>query len=118
MSDGQTTDGAEADDVLRRLADTVRARRAESADKSYTRKLLDGGTERCAKKLGEEAVETVIAGVAQSDEALKAEAADLIYHLLVLLEARGLRIEAVLAVLAGRMGVSGHAEKAARASRG
>ncbi len=105
-----------SNDVLSRLAATIHARRASSADKSYTRQLLDAGPERCAKKLGEEAVETVIAGVSQGDEALRAEAADLLYHLLVLLEARGIAINDVLAVLDSRSGQSGHAEKAARGS--
>ena len=103
-----------SDDVLIRLTATIRARKLESAEKSYTRQLLDAGPERCAKKLGEEAVETVIAGVAQDDDALSNEAADLIYHLLVLLEARGVAIEDVMAVLDGRMAMSGLAEKAAR----
>jgi phosphoribosyl-ATP pyrophosphohydrolase len=103
-----------SDDVLTRLAETIRARRAESADTSYTRQLLDAGPERCAKKLGEEAVETVIAGVGQNDAALRAEAADLLYHLLVLLEARGVALADVLAVLEARSGQSGLAEKAAR----
>ena len=67
-----------SDDVLSRLAATIKARRAEAAEKSYTRQLLDAGPERCAKKLGEEAIETVIAGVGQSDDALRAEAADLL----------------------------------------
>ena len=102
------------DDVLRDLAATVRARRADSAEKSYTRKLLDGGPERCAKKLGEEAVEVVIAGVSQDDVALKGEAADLIYHLLVLLEARGVALSDVLAVLEQRTAQSGLDEKASR----
>lgn len=105
-----------SDDVLSRLAATIKARRAEAADKSYTRQLLDAGPERCAKKLGEEAVETVIAGVGQSDDALRAEAADLLYHLLVLLEARGVALGDVLAVLESRTGQSGLAEKAARTS--
>ncbi len=105
-----------SNDVLSRLAATIHARRASSADKSYTRQLLDAGPERCAKKLGEEAVETVIAGVSQGDEALRAEAADLLYHLLVLLEARGIAINDVLAVLDSRSGQSGLAEKAARGS--
>ncbi len=74
------------DDVLQRLVALIKSRREDSADKSYTRQLLDAGVERCAKKLGEEAVETVIAGVGQSEAALTAEAADLLYHLLVLLE--------------------------------
>lgn len=105
-----------SNDVLSRLAATIRARRAETAEKSYTRQLLEAGPERCAKKLGEEAVETVIAGVSQSDEALRAEAADLLYHLLVLLEARGIELDDVLAVLDSRTGQSGLAEKAARSS--
>ena len=101
-------------DILASLGAVIKARRSQPADTSYTRQLLDGGPERCARKLGEEALETVIAGVCQTDEELKAEAADLLYHLLVLLEARGVALEDVLAVLAGRMGVSGHEEKAAR----
>ena len=102
------------DDVLQRLAKLIQSRRHDSADKSYTRQLLDGGPERCAKKLGEEAVETVIAGVGQDAKALTAEAADLLYHLLVLLEVRNVPFDAVLNVLDGRMGTSGIAEKASR----
>lgn len=101
-------------DTLERLAATIKARRTEAAAKSYTRQLLDAGPEKCAKKLGEEAVETVIAGVHQDDAALKAEAADLLYHLLVLLEARGVAFRDVLAVLEGRMRTSGLDEKASR----
>lgn len=100
--------------VLQRLAATIKARRTDTAEKSYTRQLLDGGPERCAKKLGEEAVETVIAGASQDDAALKAESADLLYHLLVLLESRNIPLDDVFAVLENRMGTSGHAEKAAR----
>lgn len=106
------------DEVLTRLAAAIAARRSESADKSYTRQLLDGGPERCAKKLGEEAVETVIAGVSQSDEALRKEAADLIYHLLVLLEVRGVAFDDVLAELSKRTQMSGLAEKASRTREG
>ncbi len=101
-------------DVLCDLARTVAARRSADADASYTRRLLDGGVETCAKKLAEEAAETVIASVSQDRDALKAEAADLLYHLLVLLEARGVSLEEVLSELASRTGVSGLAEKAAR----
>lgn len=104
--------------VLAELAAVVRARRADTAERSYTRALLEGGPVTCAKKLGEEAVETVIAGVHQDDSALKAEAADLLFHLLVLLEARNIPLDDVLAVLAGRMGTSGHAEKASRKGQG
>jgi phosphoribosyl-ATP pyrophosphohydrolase len=106
-----------SDDVLMQLAATISARRSAAADSSYTRQLLDGGPARCAKKLGEEAIETVIAGAGESDEQLKAEAADLIYHLLVLLESRGVAIADVLAVLEKRQGVSGLKEKAERGKR-
>lgn len=104
------------DDVLKRLAATIAARRNEDQSRSYTRQLLEAGPQKCAKKLGEEAAETVIAGVAQGPQELKAEAADLIYHLLVLLESRGVALEEVLHVLEGRMGTSGLAEKASRGS--
>jgi phosphoribosyl-ATP pyrophosphohydrolase len=112
QQDGGGIEGA--DTVLERLAAAIRARRSAAADTSYTRQLLDGGVPRCAKKLGEEAVEVVIASLREDDEALKGEAADLVYHLLVLLEARGLAIEAVLAALEKRMGLSGLDEKASR----
>jgi len=97
------------------LASAIRARRAAAAESSYTRQLLDAGPARCGKKLGEEAVETIIAAMGESDEALKEEAADLIYHLLVLLESRGVALADVLAVLERRAGVSGLKEKADRA---
>jgi phosphoribosyl-ATP pyrophosphohydrolase len=103
-----------SDDVLSRLAATIQARRAGTADSSYTRQLLDKGPAYCAKKMGEEAVETVIAGASQSDDALRAEAADLVYHLLVLLEARGVAWADVLELLEQRTGQSGLAEKASR----
>jgi phosphoribosyl-ATP pyrophosphohydrolase len=106
-----------SNDVLLQLAATIRARRTAAPDGSYTRQLLDAGPARCAKKLGEEAVETVIAGTAESAEALKGEAADLLYHLLVLLESRGVAIEDVLGVLEARAGVSGLKEKADRTKR-
>lgn len=105
-----------ASDTLERLAATIRARRDAAGDRSYTRQLLDGGPERCAKKLGEEAFEVVIAAVHQDNKALAAESADLLYHLLVLLEARGMSLGDVLAVLDARTGTSGIEEKAARKS--
>jgi phosphoribosyl-ATP pyrophosphohydrolase len=103
-----------ADDTLTRLAATIAARRSSDAGNSYTKSLLDGGAVKCARKLGEEAVETVIAGVSESDDKVRAEAADLLYHLLVLLEARGVPLASVLDELETRMTQSGHAEKAAR----
>jgi len=101
-------------DVLQQLAALINARRSESASKSYTRELLDAGPERCAKKLGEEATETIIAALVQDNRALTREAADLVYHLLVLLESKRVPLSDVLAELKARMGTSGLAEKAAR----
>ena len=103
--------------VLGRLAATIKSRRTAAVDTSYTRQLLDAGVPRCAKKLGEEAVEVVIASLHENDDALKGEAADLVYHLLVLLEARGLAIADVLATLERRMGTSGVDEKASRSRK-
>ena len=105
-------------DVLRQLAATIRARRLEGSETSYTNQLLEAGPEKCARKFGEEAIEVVIAGIAQSPQSLKSEAADVLYHLLVLLEARGVAFDDVLAELERRSGTSGLAEKAARAQRG
>ena len=101
-------------DVLHRLAEVIRARRSAEADASYTRQLLDGGVEKCAKKFGEEAVETIFAALAQEDAELTREAADALYHLLVLLEVRDLSLDDVLAELERREGTSGLEEKAAR----
>ena len=93
----------------------VIAQRAEaSAENSYTRTLLDKGVAHCAKKFGEEAFETAIAAVAQDDTALRAEAADVLYHLLVLLHARNLPLVDVLAELERRTRRSGLEEKASR----
>src|SRR5580693_547015 len=92
----------------------VDERSTESPDVSYTRKLLDRGVSQCAKKLGEEAVELALASVAESRERLIEEAADLLYHLLVVLKARDIRFAEVEAVLGARANQSGIAEKAAR----
>ncbi len=101
-------------DVLTQLATTIHARRAADAGASYTKQLLDAGPEKCARKFGEEAIETVIAGVSGSNEHLIAEAADVLFHLLVLLEARGIPFSNVSQVLESRMGTSGLVEKAQR----
>ncbi len=85
-----------------------------SIHESYTKSLLDAGPARAAKKLGEEAVETVIAAVEGDVEALTRESADLLYHLLVVLHQRGISLADVCAELEHRTGRSGHAEKAAR----
>lgn len=100
--------------TLDRLAALISSRRQATSDGSYTRQLLDAGRERCAKKFGEEAVETVIAGVGTDRAALANEAADTLYHLLVLLECCDVPFEEVMAILEKRMGTSGLAEKAAR----
>ena len=96
------------------LEKRVRERAQASADVSYTRKLIDRGVAHCAKKLGEEAVEMVIAAVEEDRERLTAEAADLIYHLLVVLAARDITLAEVEAVLAERTRQSGLEEKASR----
>ena len=102
------------DDVLQRLAAIIDTRRSDKASKSYTKELLDAGVERCAKKLGEETTEAIIAALGTDTQALTREAADVLYHLLVLLASKQVPLDAVLAELDRRMGTSGLAEKAAR----
>ena len=96
------------------LAAIVDARAASGGEASYTRKLLDKGPAQCAKKLGEEAVETIIAAVEDDRGHLIAESADLLFHFLVVLKSRGVKLEEVEAILAQRTGMSGLEEKAAR----
>lgn len=96
------------------LAQRIKERAKASPEESYTRKLLDRGVGHCAKKLGEEAVETALAAVSEDRERLTAEAGDLLYHLLVVLEARGIELSEVEAALEKRMSRSGLQEKAAR----
>src|ERR1700742_3794390 len=100
--------------TIHHLAAPIEARAASGGEGSYTRKLLDKGAEHCAKKLGEEAVETVIAAVENDRDHLIAESADLIFHLLVLLKARGVTIGEVEAALGKRTSMSGLEEKASR----
>jgi phosphoribosyl-ATP pyrophosphohydrolase len=101
-------------DVLRSLAATIAARKGADPDSSWTAKLLAKGPEKCAEKFGEEAVEAIIEAVKGDRDKLAAEAADVLYHLLVMLAARDVTLDQVLAVLAARQGTSGLAEKAAR----
>ena len=96
------------------LEKRVRERAAASADASYTRKLLDRGVAYCAKKLGEEAVEAVLAAAVEDRDRVIAESADLIYHLLVVLRARNISLAEVEAELALRVKTSGLEEKASR----
>jgi phosphoribosyl-ATP pyrophosphohydrolase len=97
-------------DLEKRVEERAQAR----ADASYTRALLDRGVEYCAKKLGEEAIETVLAAVNDDRARVIAEAADLIYHLLVVLKARGVRLAEVETALAERTKQTGLAEKMSR----
>ena len=98
------------------LAKTIALRSQASGEQSYTRALLEKGPRGTAKKFGEEAVELVIAAVGESDEAVRAEAADVLYHLLVLLQARKVALGEVLAELERRTARSGLEEKASRKS--
>jgi phosphoribosyl-ATP pyrophosphohydrolase len=100
--------------TLNDLEKRVKERAGAASESSYTRKLLDRGVAQCAKKFGEEAVETVIAAVSEDRERLVAETADLLYHLLVVLAARGVTLAEVEEALARRTSQSGLDEKAAR----
>ena len=102
------------DAAIQRLFEVIASRRGGDVDESYTAKLFAGGTEKIAQKLGEEAVETVIAAVAGDRAGLTAESADLIYHLLVLLADSGLTPDDVIAELERREGTSGIEEKVLR----
>jgi phosphoribosyl-ATP pyrophosphohydrolase len=101
-------------DTLERLEATIKQRLTASPDASYVARLAAKGTEGIAQKLGEEATEAVIAALSGDEEALTAEAADVLFHLLVLLAHKGVALESVFAELERREGTSGLAEKAAR----
>ncbi len=98
------------------LEQRIAERAGASAEVSYTRRLLDRGPAQCAKKLGEEAVETVMAAVGEDRGRLIAESGDLLYHLLVLLKSRGIALTEVESVLEARTAQSGLDEKASRKS--
>jgi phosphoribosyl-ATP pyrophosphohydrolase len=99
--------------VLDALFAVIEERKAASPDSSYTAKLLAAGTAKTARKVGEEAVEVVVAALGERDR-LAAESADLLYHLLVLWAGAGVKPEEVWTELARRQGTSGLAEKASR----
>ena len=103
--------------TLADLEKRVHERAKASAEESYTRALLDKGVAHCAKKLSEEAFETAMAAVQENKRRVIAEATDLLYHLLVVLKARGVTLAQVEAELAKRTAQSGHQEKAARKKR-
>jgi phosphoribosyl-ATP pyrophosphohydrolase len=100
--------------TLSRLAATIEARKGADPDSSWTAKMLAKGPEKCAEKFGEEAVEAIIEAVKGDRARLTSEAADVLYHLLVMLAARDVTLADVLAELERREGMSGIAEKANR----
>jgi phosphoribosyl-ATP pyrophosphohydrolase len=100
--------------TLQDLEKRIQERAKAGADVSYTRKLLDKGIEHSAKKMGEEAIETVIAATSENRERLVAESGDLLYHLLILLHARGITLAEVEEALCARQGMSGLEEKSSR----
>jgi phosphoribosyl-ATP pyrophosphohydrolase len=101
-------------DILQRLAATIAARKDADPESSWTAKLLAKGPDKAAEKFGEEAVEAIIAAVKDDKANLTAEAADVLYHLLVMLASRDVPLADVLAELERREGISGVAEKASR----
>ncbi len=100
--------------TLNDLAATIAARKSADPSSSWTAQLLAKGPEKCAEKFGEEAVEAIIEAVKGDQDALAAEAADVIYHLLVMLAARDVPLSQVLDILAARQAQSGLTEKASR----
>jgi phosphoribosyl-ATP pyrophosphohydrolase len=100
--------------ALERLAATIAARKGGDAEASWTARLLAAGPQKCAEKFGEEAVEAIIEAVKGDRARLTAEAADVLYHLLVMCAARDVALADILAELARREGQSGIAEKAGR----
>ncbi|MGH1466410.1 MAG: phosphoribosyl-ATP diphosphatase [Cognatishimia sp.] len=100
--------------TLNDLAQTIAARAKADPDSSWTAKLLAKGPEKCAEKFGEEAIEAIIEAVKNNRDGLISESADVLFHLLVMLQSRGVSLDEVLAELARRQGTSGIAEKAAR----
>jgi phosphoribosyl-ATP pyrophosphohydrolase len=118
MTEPAPTDGAAADSgVLERLHAVIESRRGASPSTSYTAKLLARGRGKISKKLGEEAAEVIVAALSEPTERLVEESADLLFHLLVLWAAAGVRPADVWQELAKRQGVSGLVEKAKRQAR-
>ncbi len=102
--------------ILHDLAATIHDRKGIDPSTSWTAKLLSEGPEKCAEKFGEEAIEAIVEAVKGDAERLTSEAADVLYHLLVMLAARDVALDAVLDELASRQGISGIVEKASRSS--
>lgn len=102
------------DPRLERLETTIRARKGADPSSSYVASLFAKGRGKIAQKVGEEATETIIAALRETPDKLTSEAADLLFHLAILLADAGLSLDDVLSELERREGVSGHVEKAAR----
>ena len=100
--------------ILERLDSTIQRRITESPNKSHTAKLLKKGTEKCAEKFGEEAIELIVASVKKKKKEIIGEAADTLYHMFVLLRSKNISINEVLIELASREGISGIEEKRKR----
>ena len=100
--------------ILERLDLTIQAKTTESPNKSHTAKLLKKGTEKCAEKFGEEAIELIVASVKKKKKEIIGEAADTLYHMLVLLRSKNISVNEVLSELASREGISGIEEKRKR----
>lgn len=100
--------------TLNDLFETIEARKTADPDSSWTAKLLAKGPEKCAEKFGEEAIEAIIEAIKNDKAALASEAADVLYHLLVMLAARDVTLQEVMSILTERQGTSGLDEKASR----
>ena len=100
--------------ILERLDLTIQRKTTESPNKSHTAKLLKKGTEKCAEKFGEEAIELIVASVKKKKKEIISEAADTLYHMLVLLRSKNISINEVLTELVSREGISGIEEKRKR----
>ena len=100
--------------ILERLDLTIQGKTTETPNKSYTAKLLKKGTEKCAEKFGEEAIELIVASVKKKKKEIIGEAADTLYHMFVLLRSKNISINEVLTELASREGISGIEEKRKR----
>ena len=100
--------------ILERLDLTIQRKTTESPNQSHTAKLLKKGTEKCAEKFGEEAIELIVASVKKKKKEIIGEAADTLYHMIVLLRSKNISINEVLTELASREGISGIEEKRKR----
>ena len=100
--------------ILVELTKIIKNKKNEPVEKSYSSSLLNSGTNKCAEKFGEEAIELVVAAVNKDTENFNNEAADVLFHLLILIESKEASLQTILKVLETRMGISGHFEKGTR----